>query len=619
MGYNSYNSFNQQPTSNDYDLLLKELFNDPKINILVVHPEEDKNVKDEPVPHVPVVAPAARGKAVMDRYVVFEQLDIKGDDRFQIRWQGPQSASLLSTLGIRLDACPNGIRSLTALKLIKHYDNMKGLYPTTTSTTLSNRPDWVKLVEPLTKWMEPYYNEAIKNIQEALTEGQVKFDSLWWVFKHGTKCVSLDRGSECPVGFEVTNFHYGTGFIDYFMVEGRVVKSNGKSFFETKHTVFVPTFRGSRHVDELPLKQATAKDIEGLTRRGETFTKLGLGAHYMEFEGSIFRRMWSTCVRQNATGRVVVDGSSFQTFHPQYEGFKQDRRLNFVYDSSGQAVNTDYTELTEDAIWRTWPTLAGFSMLAKEWGELQVDKLSEVKFDDEAFGRLVMDEDKKIMVLSLVENRSDWVGDVVHGKGGGCIFCLHGPPGTGKTLTAESVSEYLHRPLYSVSVGELGTSPADLEKNLRQILEVASIWNAVVLIDEADIFLEQRNSQDIVRNAMVGIFLRLLEYHDGVLFLTTNRVNSFDRAFHSRISVALYYAPLDREARKKVWKNFLAWAQVEDIDADVLSEYELNGRQIRNSVRLAQNLALTKGEKVGMRHFERTILINRQFEDMRGF
>jgi hypothetical protein len=54
-----------------------------------------------------------------------------------------------------------------------------------------------------------------------------------------------------------------------------------------------------------------------------------------------------------------------------------------------------------------------------------------------------------------------------------------------------------------------------MEKKLQTVLEIATNWEAVILIDEADIFLEARNDNDIVRNAMVGVFLRLLEYHQG--------------------------------------------------------------------------------------------------------
>ncbi|RIB03903.1 hypothetical protein C2G38_1989191, partial [Gigaspora rosea] len=64
--------------------------------------------------------------------------------------------------------------------------------------------------------------------------------------------------------------------------------------------------------------------------------------------------------------------------------------------------------------------------------------------------------------------------------------------------------------------------PKELEDKLSEILEIASIWNAVILIYKVDIFLEQRSKNDVNRNALVGIFLRLLKYHQGILFLTTN-------------------------------------------------------------------------------------------------
>ena len=82
------------------------------------------------------------------------------------------------------------------------------------------------------------------------------------------------------------------------------------------------------------------------------------------------------------------------------------------------------------------------------------------------------------------------------GKGRGLVAVLHGPPGTGKTLTAEGIAELLKRPLYMVSVGELGTNSRELELELNKILDVAHSWGAVLLLDEADVFLGTPPNQD---------------------------------------------------------------------------------------------------------------------------
>ena len=105
------------------------------------------------------------------------------------------------------------------------------------------------------------------------------------------------------------------------------------------------------------------------------------------------------------------------------------------------------------------------------------------------------------------------------------------------------IAELLHCPLYCVSAGELGTNSKDLEQELTRILDIAHGWGAVLLLDEADVFLEARTPSDIHRNALVSIFLRQLEYFQGILFLTTNRVAEFDPAFASRIHIALRVSP----------------------------------------------------------------------------
>jgi len=126
-------------------------------------------------------------------------------------------------------------------------------------------------------------------------------------------------------------------------------------------------------------------------------------------------------------------------------------------------------------------------------------------------------------------------------------------------------------------------------------------------------FLEKRTENEINRNAMVGIFLRLLEYHNGILFLTTNRVKVFDEAFHSRINVALRYEELNIQSRQKIWENLLQSASIPNIDCEALSHHNINGRKIRSSIRLA--IALAKGEKkvVDISHIERTIQVGAEF------
>jgi hypothetical protein len=69
----------------------------------------------------------------------------------------------------------------------------------------------------------------------------------------------------------------------------------------------------------------------------------------------------------------------------------------------------------------------------------------------------------------------------------------------------------LRKPLYIVGAGELGTDPSTLDTALTKIFSLIPAWNAVVLIDEADVFLEERSVANVERNAMVAVFLRQLE------------------------------------------------------------------------------------------------------------
>ncbi|KAI9683791.1 MAG: hypothetical protein M1822_005981 [Bathelium mastoideum] len=211
---------------------------------------------------------------------------------------------------------------------------------------------------------------------------------------------------------------------------------------------------------------------------------------------------------------------------------------------------------------------------------------------ESAFEGLIMEPKRRDYVRSLVKahrNDSQVFDDIVAGKGRGLVGLLSGSPGVGKTLTAELVAGLSHRPLYSVSAGELGTTVEKVDSQLGMILDIAHKWSCVLLIDEADVFLHARTDLDLARNALISIFLRRLEYFQGVLIMTTNRRQAIDPAFNSRIHFKIHYPPLNFDDRMTIWKNFLLRVpqgvpEPKLLDADFrdLAAKELNGREVLN-------------------------------------
>lgn len=284
-----------------------------------------------------------------------------------------------------------------------------------------------------------------------------------------------------------------------------------------------------------------------------------------------------------------------------------------------------------------------------------VEDLEPMVWNDTAYEHLVYDAQQKDLVLSFVESHgrtstvdsagstsgtsitaaTPLVDDVIVGKGQGLIVLLSGPPGTGKTLTAEAVADHTHRPLFHLQAEDLGISASTLGANLKKVFEMATDWNAVILLDEADVFMTSRNPGDIIRNELVSIFLRELEYFQGIIFLTTNLYETIDTAFRSRVSLHLLFPALSKDAREKVWRRFLdripeservadvaegdgaigenAAATeekfIDDKDIQQLSLWELNGREIFNAVRMARSWCNHKGYLMTLERMESGIKV----------
>jgi hypothetical protein len=256
-----------------------------------------------------------------------------------------------------------------------------------------------------------------------------------------------------------------------------------------------------------------------------------------------------------------------------------------------------------------------FNLSKSHWFVAQLDKSTPIKFRSDAFEHLVLDPKLKKMIKAIAVHRAGDI-DLISGKGGGAIFLLNGVPGTGKTLTAEAVAEVLEKPLYKVGLGDLGTDVEVVEERLGNFLKFAERWNACLLFDEADTMMEKRDINSLQRNAMVAIFLRLLEYYTGVLFLTTNRGQNIDEAFQSRVTLAIHYEDLDEDGLRKIWTGRLAANNylVKDGDIERLLTYKTNGREVKNAISSGISLAMEEGVQPNVSHLIDMLEVSKTFK-----
>jgi hypothetical protein len=184
---------------------------------------------------------------------------------------------------------------------------------------------------------------------------------------------------------------------------------------------------------------------------------------------------------------------------------------------------------------------------------VHVDDIQPYRYQPELKKKLILRPEQTDLIDILTAEMDVLMDDIVAGKSGGTTVLCAGPAGVGKTLTAEVYSEIIKRPLYRVHSGQLGLNVGAMETALKDVLTRAQRWGAVMLIDEADVYIKRRDD-NITMNAVVGVFLRVLEYFNGLLFLTTNRADDIDEAIVSRCIAIIKYTPPDREARRRIWE-----------------------------------------------------------------
>lgn len=272
----------------------------------------------------------------------------------------------------------------------------------------------------------------------------VSYENMWVLYRPGTLIHSKVRGEHRA--FRVVDYWYNEDEDDpNFFISARFVDFDGESFGERRTGLQLPKFSGTREVKSHSVRPLDFVDDadelrQQLTARGKRWGELASGQHFMEYKGIAMKENprsppGPSHLRFDATGRIMIDCRTFHRIDAD-EAFSV---TPFVEEDRREGKLTDTDQILTNS------SVRGYSMAAKMFVELTVDKITPITWNTKCFEELVLDSTTKKTVQALVSTHSkqkadDGFDDIVKGKGQGLVCVLHGPPGVGKTLTAECVA-----------------------------------------------------------------------------------------------------------------------------------------------------------------------------------
>ncbi|TGO06817.1 hypothetical protein BTUL_0475g00010 [Botrytis tulipae] len=465
------------------------------------------------------------------------------------------------------------------------------LQMTTLNAQTSTEDNGLAQFKMLYKVLFDNLGNVFKKIDVLLANQSITYDFLWAIFKRNDVIRTVDSCNEV-VALRTLRCEHQTGLKPHFLLDCEYVDTNGTSFGLVSTSRHIMPFKGTRKIESLicvPIRLLPSEIqkllITTLLDRGQRFADLVRRKfRHIAYDGLEFGPSEE---RSTKNRRIIIDPEAFDDHNceeaPKVSVFPADSD-----DTPKKLSHGDEFMLCKS-------TVRGYSLSSKSWE----------------------------LLSSLVEQQmraDDGFDDFIKQKGQGLIILLSGNPGVGKTLTSEILAEEHHAPLYVVSAGQLGYDPSEFEERMKLVLELAARWKAILLLDEGDIFLEKRSTSDLARNRLVSIFLQILEYYSGVLFITTNRGAVIDEAIRSRIHIQIQVPDLDRDTRRSLWQSFLEQNKIEHAlgveDFEDLAEMVMNGREIKNAIKSSVLMARKKGAlRLDMKHIRFTVDLLEAFKN----